>query len=133
MATGRSVLVTAGGRTDLEAPAPPSWWGGRRQHGGPWETLDLLAYGTPAPLGLDPTRADRRFTCDVGRRPGFLDGKPGSWWSINGHLFPEEPMFVVREGDVVVMTVQNHSDAVHPMHLHGHQAFVVAFVADNPE
>ena len=68
-------------------------------------------------------------------------------------------MFVVREGDVVQVTISNHSGDVHPMHLHGHHAvvlsrdgkpvtgspwwfdsldvqngetYVVAFLADNP-
>jgi FtsP/CotA-like multicopper oxidase with cupredoxin domain len=68
-------------------------------------------------------------------------------------------MFVVEEGDVVVMTLRNSSGTVHPMHLHGHHVVVlsrngeratgspwwadtldvaagdsyeVAFVADNP-
>jgi FtsP/CotA-like multicopper oxidase with cupredoxin domain len=68
-------------------------------------------------------------------------------------------MFHVEEGDVVRMTIRNDSGDVHPMHLHGHHAFVlsrdgvpsagspwevdslnvldgetyeVAFVADNP-
>ena len=50
--------------------------------------------------------ADRRFDYSIGRRPGFLDGRPGLWWSINGHLFPDVPMFVVDEGDVVRMTIE---------------------------
>jgi len=86
----------------------------------------LLHYGTPAPLGFDPGHADRRFEYSIGRRPGFLDGRPGLWWSINGQLFPDVPMYVVQEGDVVRMHIQNHSRAVHPMHLHGHHAVVLA-------
>ena len=35
-------------------------------------------------------------------------------------------MFVVDEGDVVVMRIENHSRAVHPMHLHGHHAVVLS-------
>ena len=35
-------------------------------------------------------------------------------------------MFVVREGDVVVMHIENHSGEVHPMHLHGHHEVVLA-------
>jgi FtsP/CotA-like multicopper oxidase with cupredoxin domain len=35
-------------------------------------------------------------------------------------------MFVVREGDVVTMHIDNHSGDVHPMHLHGHHAVVLA-------
>jgi FtsP/CotA-like multicopper oxidase with cupredoxin domain len=133
--TDRSVLVTAGGRADLEVIAPA-----RVELGGthlvvgsevpavarPAKPLDLLSYGTPAPLGFDPDRPDRRFRYSIGRRPGFLDGKPGMWWSVNGHLYPDVPMFVVAEGDVVRMTISNHSGAVHPMHLHGHHAVVLS-------
>jgi FtsP/CotA-like multicopper oxidase with cupredoxin domain len=36
------------------------------------------------------------------------------------------PMFVVEEGDVVRMHLENHSGAVHPIHLHGHHAVVLA-------
>ena len=88
--------------------------------------MDLLHYGTPEPLDFDPTKPDRTFDYSVGRRPGFLDGRPGLWWSINGHLFPDVPMFVVEEGDVVVMRIENHSRSVHPMHLHGHHAVVLS-------
>ena len=52
-------------------------------------------------VGFDPAQPDRKFDYSVGRRPGFLDGKPGLWWSVNGKLYPDMPMFVVREGDVV--------------------------------
>ncbi|MDP9181607.1 MAG: multicopper oxidase family protein, partial [Actinomycetota bacterium] len=133
--TDRSVLVTAGGRADLEVTAPA-----RVELGAaalvvgapvppvpqPRATLDLLGYGTAAPLGFDPEQADRRFTYSIGRRPGFLDGRPGIWWSINGHLFPDVPMFVVAERDIVRMTIKNHSGKVHPMHLHGHHALVLS-------
>jgi FtsP/CotA-like multicopper oxidase with cupredoxin domain len=133
--TDRFVVVTAGGRADLEVTAPA-----RVELGAaalvvgapvasvsqPEKTLDLLSYGSPAPLGLDPSKADRHFTYSIGRRPGFLDGKPGMWWSINGHLFPDVPMFVVAEGDVVVMNIKNHSGSTHPMHLHGHHAVVLS-------
>jgi FtsP/CotA-like multicopper oxidase with cupredoxin domain len=173
--TADSVLVTAGGRADVELSMPTNGSPVRLELGGdaalilgdgdpappaaPDHDVDMLSYGTPAPLGFDPATADRHFTYSIGRRPGFMDGKPGIWWSINGHLFPDVPMFVVREGDVVVMTIRNHSGATHPMHLHGHHAvvlsrngkaatgspwwvdsldvasgssFQIAFVADNP-
>ena len=89
-------------------------------------TVDLLGYGTPAPLGLDPAKADRRFEYRIGRRPGFLDGVPGLWWTINGHKFPDVPMFMVAEGDVVRMRITNGSGQAHPMHLHGHHAVVLS-------
>ena len=150
-----AVLVTAGGRADLEVRAPADGTAVRVHLGGPHgvvlggagetltgkdqapvastapagkprATLDLLTYGTPTPLAFDPDRPDRRFRYDIGRRPGFLDGRPGMWWTINGHLYPDVPMFVVAEGDVVRMTVSNHSGEVHPMHLHGHHAVVLS-------
>jgi FtsP/CotA-like multicopper oxidase with cupredoxin domain len=48
------------------------------------------------------------------------------FWSINGHLYPNVPMYVVREGDVVRMRIENRSGQVHPMHLHGHHAVVLS-------
>ncbi len=165
----RSIIVTAGGRVDLEftgsaavnvgAGAALAVAGGVPVTSEPTATVDLLSYGTPAPLGFDPSQANRHFDYRIGRRAGFLDGAPGLWWSINGHLFPDVPMFMVSTGDVVQMTIANNSGEVHPMHLHGHhavvlsrngvaatgspwwfdsldvsdgQTYVVAFVADNP-
>jgi FtsP/CotA-like multicopper oxidase with cupredoxin domain len=139
-----TVLVTAGGRADLEVTMPQDGSPVRVHLGGsvavvlgrksydapaiprPATTLDLLAYGTRAPLGFDPDRPDRRFRYEIGRRPGFLDGRPGLWWTVNGHLYPDVPMFMVAEGDTVRMRIANHSGAVHPMHLHGHHALVLS-------
>jgi FtsP/CotA-like multicopper oxidase with cupredoxin domain len=172
-----AVLVTSGGRADLEVTLPADGRPVRVQLGGsasivlgsrdfavapasrPAATLDLLSYGTPAPLAFAADRPDRTFRYEIGRRPGFIDGRPGYFWTVNGHLYPDVPMFVVAEGDVVRMTIVNDSGEVHPMHLHGHHAVVrsrngvpatgspwwfdslnvadgeaydVAFVADNP-
>jgi FtsP/CotA-like multicopper oxidase with cupredoxin domain len=90
------------------------------------EVIDLLTYGTPAPLGFDADQPDRRFTYTIGRRPGSVDGVPGLFWTINGRLFPDVPMFVVAEGEVVRMTLTNNSGQLHPMHLHGHHVVVLA-------
>jgi FtsP/CotA-like multicopper oxidase with cupredoxin domain len=142
---GKSLTVTAGGRADLALTVPAD---GSRVHVGsttalvlgtktvldagvpeypePDAELDLLSYGEPAELDFDPASADRHFEYSIGRRPGFLDGRPGLWWTINGHMFPNVPMYVVREGDVVVMEIENHSGEVHPMHLHGHHAVVLS-------
>jgi FtsP/CotA-like multicopper oxidase with cupredoxin domain len=133
------LLVTAGGRVDilLEAPARIDTRGGTALVVGPPGTrveplpepadaVDLLSYGSPAELPFDPEDADREFAYEVGRRIGFLDGKPGFWWTINGRLFPDVPMFHVQEGDVVRMRIANDSGDVHPMHLHGHHAVVLS-------
>ena len=112
---GGSVGVVLGSRS-YEAPAVAK----------PTATLDLLSYGAKAPLSFDPDKPDRRFQYDIGRRPGFLNGRPGLFWTINGHMFPDVPMFVVAENDVIRMRISNHSGEVHPMHLHGHHAVVLS-------
>ena len=176
--TGRTLLVPAGGRADLEVVTPEDGSAVRIHVGGARsvvvgragattpaamaqasDRLDLLGYGTPAPLGFDPSHPDRTYDYVIGRRPGIIDGRPGLFWTVNGRMFPDVPMFEVRTGDVVRMRIVNESGEVHPMHLHGHhlvvlsrnsvaaqgspwwvdtldvhpgEAYDVAFVADNP-
>jgi FtsP/CotA-like multicopper oxidase with cupredoxin domain len=136
-----SVAVTAGGRADLEIDLPADGAGVRVELGGasavtfghpmpptprPAHELDPLRYGTPAALPFDPRAATRSFDYVIGRRPGFVDGTPGLFWTVNGGMWPDVPMFVVREGDVVRMHIANGSGELHPMHLHGHHAVVLA-------
>jgi len=173
--SNKAVVVTAGGRIDIQLTVPQGSAVRIGLGGGPTtlvigdgdaptgaepaDRVDLLSYGKPAALGLDPAKATRVFDYTIGRRPGFFDGKPGLWWTINGHQFPDVPMYMVTEGDVVRMRIENASGQVHPMHLHGHHVVVlsrdgvaatgspwwtdslnvednetyeVAFVADNP-
>ena len=142
--TDQAAMLTAGGRLDVGVVAPKDGSDIRVQVGAstalvvgsgtahvkspppPTKELDFLSYGSPAPLGFDPSKPDRRFDYSIGRRPGFVDGKPGLWWTINGHLWPNVPMFVVHEGDIVRVRIHNSSGDVHPMHLHGHHAVVLA-------
>ena len=152
----RGARVDFAGTTTLVLGQDPE---GGAQTTSPKDAVDLLGYGSPGDLGFDPDRADRHFEYRIGKRPGFLDGRPGNWWTVNGHLFPDTPMYMVAEGDVVVFEITNDSDDTHPMHLHGHHAvvlsrdgtaatgspwwvdslevgvgesFEIAFVADNP-
>ncbi len=140
----KALTITAGGRADLELTVPDDGAAVVAQLSRasavvigpsgaaatvppqPRETVDLLGYGSPKPTGIDWTRPDRRFDYKVARRPGFVRGVPGLWWSMNGHLYPNVPMYVVREDDVVVMHLDNASSDVHPMHLHGHRVLVLA-------
>jgi FtsP/CotA-like multicopper oxidase with cupredoxin domain len=138
------VTVPAGGRVDLEVTVPESSTV-RVQSGAatayvigpvgapvvarpvqPKTELDLLTYGSPQPLPFEADDPDRSFEYSIGRRPGFLDGKPGLWWTVNGHLWPDVPMYMVAEGDIVAFHIENHSGEAHPMHLHGHHAVVTA-------
>ncbi len=142
--TGKGVHIPAGGRADVEVSVPTDGSATRVQLLGdigfvvgpagskaplpeqPEDDVDPLHYGTPAPTGIDTSSFDRNFEYSIGRRPGFLDGRPGLWWSVNGHLYPDMPMMTVREGDVVRMRISNHSGQLHPMHLHGHHAVVLS-------
>lgn len=171
----RAVVVPAGGRADLVVEVPASG-AARVQMSGvsmvvgpagstapttsrPKRDVDLLTYGSTAAPAFDPDKPDRTFAYSIGRKPGFVKGRPGVHWSINGKLWPNIPMFTVAEGDVVRMEILNRSNETHPMHLHGHHILVlsrdgraatgspwwtdslevpvgarfeVAFVADNP-
>jgi FtsP/CotA-like multicopper oxidase with cupredoxin domain len=141
-----AVTLAAGGRVDLGFELPADGTAVRIELGGvvvvagpqaatiepvaaadaPAETLDLLHYGTPAPLGFDPAAADREFEYRIGRRIGLVDGRPGMFWTVNGSMFPDVPMFVVSDGDVVRMRIENSGADNHPMHLHGHHAVVLS-------
>ncbi|MGI5239566.1 multicopper oxidase family protein [Dactylosporangium sp. CA-139066] len=139
-----ALVVPAGGRADLEVVVPDGGGAVRVDVGAgagllvgpegagveasaePRASVDLLSYGAPEPLGFDPGAATQRFEYRIGRRPGFLDGRPGLWWTVNGRLYPDVPMFMVGLGDVVRMTIENHSGETHPMHLHGHHAVVLS-------
>jgi FtsP/CotA-like multicopper oxidase with cupredoxin domain len=141
--TGRMLVVPAGGRADVALTVPDT--GAVRLHTGgarsviagdpssipdpapqPAEALDLLGYGRPAPLGFDPQRANRTFDYVIGRTVGFIDGRPGWFWTINGRMYPDVPVFDVAQGDVVRMRIRNDSSEVHPMHLHGHHVVVLS-------
>lgn len=104
------------GPPDAVAPEAPS----------PAEELDLLTYGTPAVLPFDAGAPDRSYEYRIGQRVGFLDGRPGYWWTINGRMGRHVPMYTVNEGEVVAMRIVNRSPEVHPMHLHGHHVLVTA-------
>ena len=137
-----AVKLTAGARVDLGVEVPAQ--GARVDFGAttalvlgtdptggadpraPREFVDFLTYGTPTDPGIDVSRPDREFEYRIGRRPGFLDGRPGIWWTVNGHLFPDVPMFMVDEGDIAVFHIENESGESHPMHLHGHHALVLS-------
>ncbi len=108
-----AVVVTAGG---TEPPEPPQ----------PAARFDLLGYGRPAGVGFDPAAVERSFEYVLTQQPGFVKGRPGVWWAINGRLYPHVPMFMVATGEVVGMRVDNRTSEVHPMHLHGHRVLVRA-------
>jgi FtsP/CotA-like multicopper oxidase with cupredoxin domain len=70
-------------------------------------------------------RFDRTFDLTISKKPGFLNGRPGLHWALNGKLYPRVPMFEVAKGDLVRINLNNDSGSVHPMHLHGHHFTVL--------
>lgn len=101
------------GKTDLEKPPQ-------------LPDFDPSGYGTPKATIFDGAQFDRTFVMEVGKKIGFLDGRPGRHWSVNGKIFPKTPMYAVRQGDLVKMRIENHTGTVHPMHLHGHHLLVLS-------
>jgi FtsP/CotA-like multicopper oxidase with cupredoxin domain len=139
--TDTAIPLPAGGRVDVGFTVPDE--GVRVEFSGgpslgfatgppdartssPEDVLDLLTYGEPEPPPFDIENPDRRFTYAIGRKPGFLDGRPGLWWTVNGGIFPDVPMYMVSERDVVVFEITNDSGDSHPMHLHGHHGLVLS-------
>lgn len=137
----QKIRLAAGARADLEVTVPDG--GVRIQTPGvslvlgpdgaqapeassPVPELDLLDYGAPAALPFDPAAAVHSFDYTIDRRIGFLAGRPGYWWTINGKMGRHVPMYLVREGDVATMRITNNSAEAHPMHLHGHHVLVLS-------
>ena len=89
--------------------------------------FDPLTYGRPAPTPFSASSTfDREFSLRITKKLGFFDGRPGRQWAINGGIYPDVPMFVVEQGDLVRITITNDTGVVHPMHLHGHHALVLS-------
>ena len=108
------------GSPDMPPPPPPP-------AGEPTTDFDPLTYGRPAPTPFSATSSfDRDFSLTITKKLGFFDGRPGRQWALDGGIYPNVPMFVVENGDLVRMTIANHTHVVHPMHLHGHHALVLS-------
>ncbi|WP_028608448.1 multicopper oxidase family protein [Paenibacillus harenae] len=90
-------------------------------------TFDPTHYGTPAETPFDADSAfDREFTMVLDNRFAFYNGSFAAYDTINGAVFPNTPMFVVKEGELVKTTIVNRSAVEHPMHLHGHHMLVLS-------
>lgn len=89
--------------------------------------FDPARYGSPQPLPFDlSTPYDREYQMIFDVQFGFYDGQLDGLWTINGKVFPDTPMLMVKEGDLVKTTFVNRSFMDHPMHLHGHHMLVLS-------
>lgn len=141
---GQYVLVPAGGRADLSVDVGtadirigvvggPTLVVGPDPAGVPAALVagtrfDPASYGAPDPAATAAWagQPDRSFTYRVGQRTGFLDGRRGTWFTINGRLIPQQPIFVVRAGELAQWRIVNTTALSHPMHLHGHHWLVMS-------
>jgi FtsP/CotA-like multicopper oxidase with cupredoxin domain len=137
---GEEIEVGAGGRYDVAFRMPPG--AASAEVDGSKAAVVLSTDGTSEPpsapsgpvfdpgagkaaVPADVATFDRTFRLEIGRKPGFLDGRAGRHWSLNGDLYPRVPMFMVSQGDLVRIELINDSGTVHPMHLHGHHFLVL--------
>lgn len=123
------VALTHDGTVDPDRPALVLSPDGQDQP--PGERLagkfDPAAYGTPAATPFGPgTSYDRHFTLGLDNSFGFYDGKLAMRFRINGRVFPDVPTLLVRQGELVKMTIVNSSYEHHPMHLHGQHVLVLS-------
>jgi Putative multicopper oxidases len=89
--------------------------------------FDPTHYGTPTSTPFDAnSHFDREFTMILDNTLGFFNGKLALNYTINGKIFPDTPMFMVREGELVKTTIINRGAVEHPMHLHGHHMLVLS-------
>lgn len=88
--------------------------------------FDLTSYGKPAktPFGPD-SDFDRSFELVFDDWLGFYKGAFGLRQTVNGEVFPNTPMLMVKEGDLVRTRFVNRGEEDHPMHLHGHHMLVI--------
>src|SRR5690606_28307046 len=94
----------------------------------PAETeFDPTHYGTPTKTPFDAgSKFDRQFEMVLDNKMGFYNGGFNSLYTINGEVFPNTPMYMVKEGELIKMTISNRGFVDHPMHLHGHHVLVLS-------
>lgn len=88
--------------------------------------FDPYSYGSPKRTELGPdSDFDRDYKLVFDEWLGFYDGSFGLKQTINGRVFPDTPMLMIKEGDVARATFANRGNEDHPMHLHGHHMLVL--------
>jgi FtsP/CotA-like multicopper oxidase with cupredoxin domain len=92
-----------------------------------WPELDLTTYGEAAPTPFGPnSRFDRRFTLVLDRGLAVSGNLPRYAHTINSRAFPNVATQMVRENDLVRLTVVSRGLETHPWHLHGHRVLVLS-------
>ncbi|MEU4498036.1 multicopper oxidase family protein [Streptomyces sp. NPDC023998] len=89
--------------------------------------FDLTKYGEATGTPFDAgSKSERSFKLTFDDWLGFYNGKFGLRQTINGEVFPDAPMLMVKEGDLVRTKFINRGEEDHPIHLHGHHMLVLS-------
>lgn len=89
--------------------------------------FDLTTYGTPGPTAITPqSHFDATDSIVLNNQIGTSLGRMGMTYTMNGKVFPDTGMIMVKYGQVVKIHLDNQSDLYHPIHLHGHIFTVLA-------
>ncbi|HLZ81048.1 MAG TPA: multicopper oxidase family protein [Ktedonobacteraceae bacterium] len=112
-------IVFGQGSAPTTLPAVTNWF-------------DLTTYGQPAstPITLQ-SHFNVNETIDLNNQMGTSLGRQGMTYTINGKVFPDTGMIMVKYGQLVKVRLVNQSDLYHPIHLHGH-VFTVLDVNGKP-
>ncbi len=91
------------------------------------DEFDPLRYGEHADLPWPIDQGfDRSFEIVLDNKLGFFNGRLNMLYTMNGEVFPNTPMLMVREGELVKTAIINRGSVDHPMHLHGHHMLVLS-------
>jgi FtsP/CotA-like multicopper oxidase with cupredoxin domain len=83
--------------------------------------FDMTTYGQPTQSAITPqTHFDATYSIDLANQMGTSLGRTGMTYTMNGKVFPDTGMIMVKLGQVVKIRLVNQSDLYHPIHLHGH-------------
>ena len=118
---GSVALVTAGdGQSYVRAPALVIGQGSVPT-GLPAITkwFDLTTYGTPDPI-TPQSHFAATYDIVLGNQLGTSLGRMGMTYTLNGKVFPDTGMIMVKEGQLIKLHFVNQTSLYHPMHLHGH-------------
>ena len=107
--TGMLLIPDASSASETTGLITPAFVGG--------PDLDLLSYGTASAVpGMTGVAVDREATLVLDRQFRFFGGVPTFAQTVNGEVHPRVPPIVVREGDLLRLTVVNRGSVTHPMH-----------------
>ncbi len=83
--------------------------------------FDLTTYGMPTHDTITlQSHFDITYGIVLNNQIGTSLGRMGMTYTMNGKVFPDTAMLMVKYGQLVRIHLDNQSDLYHPIHLHGH-------------